>query len=301
MRSLGPKKRARHLCWSCSVLQTTPSQMELSIGPHIETKIRNGVQSCRAPRESRGSRFVLVSTQSFDESCDIPNWTTNCVKTAITTDRVNTRLGACSWRAVKRATWSNAFPLCSFVSETFADSSYTSQDREDTNGLKTHENSSGVITTRGLDMDSQIANVVTQKQKVARIVDGDALRNWRHVHLKTMLVTDCCALVWIGLVTFRRVLIYLCGWMATPPVIGKVRTHHVACNMARTSAPSTNNFKIDMLCCGVDGPRGPSLVMSRSAGHGTRDDVEKKCQCASPSSVRTTLKHSMKLRIIKCC
>ena len=83
------------------------------------------------------SRFVMVSTQSFDESGDTPNWKTSCFKAADTTDRVNTRLGECSWRAVKRATCFNAFRSCSFVSETLADSSYTSQGREVTNGLRT--------------------------------------------------------------------------------------------------------------------------------------------------------------------
>ena len=43
----------------------------------------------------------------------------------------------------------------------------TSRDREDTNGLGTREHSSGVTTTRGPDMDSQLANVETKKQKVA--------------------------------------------------------------------------------------------------------------------------------------
>ena len=61
----------------------------------------------------------------------------------------------------QRATCFNAFSLCSFVSETFADSSYTILVREVTNGLRTHDNFSGVITARGLDMDSQIANVET--------------------------------------------------------------------------------------------------------------------------------------------
>ena len=84
----------------------------------------------------------MVSTRSFDESGDTPNWTTSCFKAAGTTDRVNTRLGGRSWRAVKRATCFIAFPLCScFVAETFADSSSTSQDGEVTNGLRTHDNS----------------------------------------------------------------------------------------------------------------------------------------------------------------
>ena len=64
-------------------------------------------------------RFVMVCTQSFDESGDIPNWTTSCFEAADTTDRVNTRLSECSWRAVKKATCFDAFPLRSYVSETF--------------------------------------------------------------------------------------------------------------------------------------------------------------------------------------
>ena len=82
------------------------------------------------------SGFVMVSTHSFDESCDIPNWTSSCFKAGDTTDRVNARLGECSWRPVKRATCFNAFTLCSFASETLADSSYRSQNREVTNGLR---------------------------------------------------------------------------------------------------------------------------------------------------------------------
>ena len=43
----------------------------------------------------------------------------------------------------------------------------TSQDRVVTNGLTMHDNSSGVTTARRLDTDAQIANVDTQKLKVA--------------------------------------------------------------------------------------------------------------------------------------
>ena len=91
----------------------------------------------------------------------------SCLRATVTTHRENTGDGAHSWRVVKRATRFNAFPLCSFVSETLADSSCTSQDRLVTNGLTTHHNSSGVTTARGLDTDAQIANVETQKLKVA--------------------------------------------------------------------------------------------------------------------------------------
>ena len=101
------KERARHLCWSCPVLQTTPSQTEFSIVPHNVTKFRRGV--CRSRSDAANSdlgffrklwltvlqrfcsRFVMVSTQSFDVSGDIPNWTTSCYKAAVTTDRVNSR------------------------------------------------------------------------------------------------------------------------------------------------------------------------------------------------------------------
>ena len=109
-RSLGQEERARHLCWSCPVLQTTPSQTEFSIVHHNVTKFPSGVCRCWAPRElSRQTAswdsfaFVMVSTKSFDESCDIPNWTTSCLKAAVTTDRVTV------W---KRETWSMLVKGC---------------------------------------------------------------------------------------------------------------------------------------------------------------------------------------------
>ena len=42
--------------------------------------------------------------------------------------------------------------------------------------------------------------------------------------------------------------------LPTPTIIDGGRTHHVACNMAGTSAPSTNTPEIDVFCCSVDGP-----------------------------------------------
>ena len=91
------------------------------------------------------SRFVMVSTQSFDDPCDIGSSThqllaSHCHKQTVRTrEMVHTRGGF-----VKRATRFNAVPLCSFVSGTLADSSCTSQDRVVTNGLTMHDNSFGV-------------------------------------------------------------------------------------------------------------------------------------------------------------
>ena len=66
---------------------------------------------------------------------------------------------------------SNGFQRVPFPQLCFGDpcrfSSHTSQDREVTNGLTTHDNSSGVTTARGLDMETRIANVETRKLRVA--------------------------------------------------------------------------------------------------------------------------------------
>ena len=239
------------------------------------------------------SRFVMVSTQSFDESCDIPNWTTNCFEAADTTDRVITRPGECSWSAVKRATCVNAFPSCSIVSETLADSSYKCQEREVTNGLRTHDNSSGVIATRGLDMDSQSANVDTWKYKVAlphscsKLAAQLAAYPSENIACDGLLCIDmdrsdeleeveCCFAAVVGL--------------PIPPVIDGGRTHRVANNMAGTGAPSTNTLEIDVVCCSVDGPTRPVSCQITLCWTWNQSDVEEKCKCASLSSVRTTLK-----------
>ena len=196
----------------------------------------------------------MVSTQSFDESGDIPNWTSSCFNAADTTDRVSTRLGECSWTAGKRATCFNAFSLCSFVSETLADSSYTSQDREVMNGLRTHDNSSGVITARGLDMDSPIDNVVTYRsnivafdphscsklaaQRVARPSENIACDGLLCIGVNRSGERDQCECYFTTVVGLH-----------TPTVIDGVRTHHVASNMAGTGAPCTKNFVTDVSCC----------------------------------------------------
>ena len=48
--------------------------------------------------------------------------------------------------------------------------------------------------------------------------------------------------------------------LPTPTVIDWSRTHHVASNMAGTSAPSTNTLEIDVFCCSVDGPYEARLL-----------------------------------------
>ena len=68
------------------------------------------------------------------------------------------------------------------------------------------------------------------------------------------------------------------------------RTHHVASNLAGTGAPSTNNHEIDVFCCSVDGPTRPVSCHVTPCWTWNQSDVEEKCQCASLSSVRTTLK-----------
>ena len=72
-------------------------------------------------------RFVMVSTQSFHDTCDIPSWTTSSWKAAVTT------------RPCEHGTSCMLVEGCP------------------ENSLTTHDNSSGVPTARGLDMDSQIA------------------------------------------------------------------------------------------------------------------------------------------------
>ena len=68
------------------------------------------------------------------------------------------------------------------------------------------------------------------------------------------------------------------------------RTHHVASTLAGTGAPSTNNHEIDVFCCSVDGPTRPVSCHITPCWTWNQSDVEEKCQCASLSSVRTTLK-----------
>ena len=122
--------------------RTPPSHLTESVLVKLRGRVaaNSDLGFCRKLRltilQRFSSGFVMVSTHSFDESCDIPNCTTSCFKAGDTTDRVNARLGECSWRPVKRATCFNAFPLCNFASETLADSSYRSQNREVTNGLR---------------------------------------------------------------------------------------------------------------------------------------------------------------------
>ena len=65
--------------------------------------------------------------------------------------RANTRHDECSCRAVKRGTCFKVYSLFSFVS-TFADSSWTSQDREITNVLMTSGSSSGINVAQAHDM-----------------------------------------------------------------------------------------------------------------------------------------------------
>ena len=195
------------------------------------------------------SRFVMVSTQSFDASCDVPNWTTSCFKAAVTTDRVNTRLGECSWRAAKRATCFNAFPLCSFASETLADSSNTSQDREVTNGLRTHD----ILlwrhhSTRSRHGLADCQRVNTEK-RVALDPHSYSKRAAQMVASPSENIA-CDGLLCIGMDRSGELEKIECCFAAvvglpTPPVIDGGRTRHVASNMAGASAPSTKNFEID--------------------------------------------------------
>ena len=64
-RSLMHKEWARHLCWSCPVLQTTPSQTEVSIVHHNLTTFRRGVCRSRAPRECLGKLLPGILSQDL--------------------------------------------------------------------------------------------------------------------------------------------------------------------------------------------------------------------------------------------
>ena len=207
------------------------------------------------------SRCVMVPTQSFDESGDIPNWTTCCFKAADTTDRVNSRLGECSWRAVKRVT------CCR---ETLADSSYTSQDREFTTCLRTHDNSSGVITARGPDMDSQIANVENIEVKTVALDPHSYSKIAAQLVARPSENIVCDGLLCIGMDRSGELQKVECCFAAvvglpTPTVIDGGRTHHVASNMARTGAQSANTLGIDGVCCSVDGRVHEAPLLSNHA------------------------------------
>ena len=106
--------------------------------------------------------------------------------------------------------------LCSFVSETFADSSYTSQDRKVTNGLRTHDNSSGVITARGPGLaNCQRGNIEVKKLPLIRICSKLAAQLVARPS-EQLLVMDCCALVWVGLVNLRKLNAVLPLWSDCP-------------------------------------------------------------------------------------
>ena len=66
--------------------------------------------------------------------------------------------------------------------------------------------------------------------------------------------------------------------------------------MAGTSAPSTNNLEVDMFCYSVDVPM--SLVISRSAGHGTRVMSKRDVSEHHLRQLAPHTEHSMKLRLI---
>ena len=75
--------------------------------------------------------------------------------------------------------------------------------------------------------------------------------------------------------------------LPTRTVIDGGRTHHVACNMARTSAPSTNTLEIDVFGCSAEGSTRPVFCQITLCWTWNQSDVEEKCKCASPC---TTLK-----------
>ena len=128
-----------------------------------------------------------------------------------------------------------------------------------------------------------------KKLPLIPIVVRNSLRNWWHVHLKTLHVMGCCALVWTGLVNVISASAILPLWSDCPPqpVIDGGRTQHVARNMAGTGAPSTNTLEIDVFCCSVDGPTRPVSCQITLCWTWNQSDVEEKCKCTSPC---TTLK-----------
>ena len=85
-------------------------------------------------------------------------------------------------------------------------------------------------------------------------------------------------------------LFYSVVGLPTATFIDGGRTHHVASNVARTSAPSTNTLEIDVFRCSVDGPTRPVSCHLTLCWTWNQSDVEENCKCASPSSVRITLK-----------
>ena len=92
----------------------------------------------------------------------------------------------------------------------------------------------------------------SKKLLLIRIVVRNALRNWCHVHLKTLL---CGGLLCIGMDRSGEKLSKLSAvlplWSDCPlrTVIDGGRTYHVASNMAGTSAPGTKNFLRDVSYC----------------------------------------------------
>ena len=61
-------------------------------------------------------------------------------------------------------------------------------------------------------------------------------------------------------------------------VIDGGRTHHVACNMARTSAPSTNTLEIDVFGCSAEGSTRPVSGQITLCWTWNQSDVEEKCK-----------------------
>ena len=150
----------------------------------------------------------------------------------------------------------------------------------------------------------------SKKLPLIRIVVRSALRKWWQVHLKNIA---CDGLKCIGgensvpkmsarvNVTSESALLPL--WSDCPPRPSSTgaeptmlqATWREQAHRARTP------LRLTCFAAALTGPRGPSLVISFSAGHGTRVMSWRNVSAHHLRQFAPHSNNSMKLRIIKCC